>query len=240
MPSLSEAVGTDLSGYKPVEPGVAQPMPPPSSTPSYVNPMMRCPLPPIWQTSPDSLRQFTNNGVVPQNRLFTPSQITVRSGNTTLNQFVSASSASTGNGGSTGGGGVAPSTSKVGIASQTSVVTGVLSPGGIFRGVLQCAKAFQLLNASATQACRIQMYGTALSQLIDLSRPLDVSPPAGSSQGIICDLALDTNPFMWSFQDRVGANADNPQASLVYITITNLTAGSTALTVTVKFITLED
>lgn len=77
MPSLAESTGLDLSsmGYSPVDgAGSAKPSSPAPTTnlePGY-NKFLRCPIPPVWQSSPDSLRQFYNNGIVPQNRLFNP------------------------------------------------------------------------------------------------------------------------------------------------------------------------
>jgi len=77
MPTLSERRGVDLKGYTPI---TAPSNPVPSLVTSSknvepgLNPYLRCPLPPIWQSSPDSLRQFYHNGVVPQVRLFNPAK----------------------------------------------------------------------------------------------------------------------------------------------------------------------
>jgi hypothetical protein len=73
MPTLSESLGTDTSGYTPAEttsPGASSPST--NLQPGY-SPYIRCPIPPIWQSSPDSLRFFYSGGSVPQTRLFNPS-----------------------------------------------------------------------------------------------------------------------------------------------------------------------
>jgi len=92
-----------------------------------------------------------------------------------------------------------------------------------------------LLSSSAT--CRVELYGNASIQAGDLARPLD-TPPV-SPQNIITDVVLDTVPYQWSWQNRIGANADNPQTSLVYITVTNLNVSSSAITITVSYVPLE-
>lgn len=74
MPSLSEMTNLDLGNYKPIE----SPIRPTASVPTVNlepghNIYLRCPIPPIWTTTPDTLRQFYKNDVVPQFRLFNPS-----------------------------------------------------------------------------------------------------------------------------------------------------------------------
>ena len=75
MPSIADRLGADMSNY------TSATMKPTPSTPTSVtstdqepglNIYLRCPLPPIWQSSPDALRQFYNNNRVPQTRLFNP------------------------------------------------------------------------------------------------------------------------------------------------------------------------
>lgn len=233
MPTLSETLRS-IPETSPVEPVVRPPVAPPAGTSSGYNPMMRSPLPPVWQASPDSLRQWTNNGVVPQTRIFTPTQSQSSSFNGTINQFVSATSTPAG-GGSSGG-----STTPSGNPSiQGAITTTTLNPNTSQAATLQAAKSFQLLTLSASRACRVQLYGTSLARSIDAGRPLDISPPAGSTQNIICDVVLDTSPFTWSFQSRVGANADAPQGKAVYARITNLSAQIAPVNVSVSFVPIE-
>lgn len=79
MPSLSDSLNPDLSGYTPADsPGPVIPARP-GGTPSsdlqaILSPFQRCPLPPFWQSSPDALRQFYRGSSTPQTRIFnTPS-----------------------------------------------------------------------------------------------------------------------------------------------------------------------
>jgi hypothetical protein len=75
MPALSEMLQSnlDLSGYEPVD----KPSPPGGgSLQNNLEPgtsiFLRTPIPPVWQTTSDSLRTFFNGGVVPQHRVMAP------------------------------------------------------------------------------------------------------------------------------------------------------------------------
>jgi hypothetical protein len=225
LPALRETIGQDLSNYVPVDRPTSIPPAPPSKDlqPGY-NPYIRCPLPPIWQTTPDSLRQFYQNNLVPQVRLFNPPNIVSGSGTTIINNSAVSSSS----GGSS-------STTSLAI-TNTSVRTPAIIAGNKFAGSFTLSKAFELLTITASSPCRIQLYGTLAAQSADSYRPLDVSPPAGTTQNIICDVVLDTAPLIWSFQNREGANADNPVSSTIYLTVTNLDAITDVITLTVAYI----
>lgn len=231
MPSISESINTDLSGYVPVDRQYNQPavtLPTNDLQPGY-NTVIRCPLPPIFQVAPDSLNQFYLNGKVPQTRLLSA----ITSGNT--------------GGGSTGttnvtafiSGGVVPPPASI-KAQQAVMITTVLGPGQRFvNSFNDIGLSFQLLSVSSTVPARFELYGTANAQMADLSRALDQPPPAGTSQGIITDVALDTAPLQWFFQNRIGANGDIPQRTIAYATITNLSASATSITITLQYVPLE-
>lgn len=230
MATLSESLisGLDMSGYGPVEPPKAGlPTPNPAYEPG-LNAYIRCPLPPVWSATPDSLRQYYQRDVVPQFRLFnpTPPQSSGSSGTTITNVT---------SGGSSGGGGGSGSSL---VVSQTSMTTPNLSASKSFAGSITLAKSFQLLQVSANAACRIEIYGTKLEQSGDSGRGLDVPPPAGSAQNIITDIALDTSPYQWSWQDRCGSNNESPRTNTVYITITNLGNVSNKFTITLVYVPL--
>ncbi len=230
MPTIASR-GTnvvDMSGYEPVGDRPAPPsLPQPAKNlePGY-NVYLRCPLPPIWTTPPDSLRQYFINGVVPQVRLFNPPSNSGSNGSSVSNTYLSSSS-----GGSRGGN--TYTTLKI---VSTSLTTPSISPSAKYIGSLSLSKAFQLMNLTASSPCRVQIYGTAAEQSADSYRGIDVATPAGTAQNIICDVVLDTGPFNWTFQDRVGGNGDNPTASNVYITITNLDVITDSITVSLGYV----
>lgn len=73
MPSLSDTlvspVPDNLQATAVQAPPVDQ-----TTQPSVYNSFMRCPLPPIWESNPDSVRQFYTNGV-PQIRVYAKSLV---------------------------------------------------------------------------------------------------------------------------------------------------------------------
>ena len=233
MPSLRDATNVDLdqAGYAPVaSPAGAAGAPPSVDQQPGFNPFMRCPLPPIWQASPDSLRQFYTNAIVPQTRIFNPTSTLVSgsSGTVSTSSAVSTSSSSS------------TTTNATIKSASASITTPSLAPGGQFLHPIILSKSFQLLTVNVNGAARIQLYGNATAQNIDRSRGLDIPPPAGTMQNIIADVILDTAPFSWAFQDRVGANNDTPQGNTAYITVTNVGAASGPFTVTLVYVPLEN
>lgn len=231
MPSLQDTVGQDLSAYKPVVTASPQAsLPPTQDLAPTLNTVIRCPLPPIFQSNPDSLRQYFQGGTVPQFRIFGPATQTISTGNggTTTESVVTTVV----NGGS--------STPASVLAQQAVLITPVLGPGATFQiAITKMSRSFQLLNVSSSSAARIELYGTAAAQLADISRALDTPPAAGTTQGLITDIALDTSPFTWNFQNRIGANGDVPQNPECYVTITNIGGAAVAITVTIQFVPLE-
>ena len=233
MPALAERTTSqvDMSGYVPVDKlsaAPAQGIPSSNLEPGY-NVYIRCPLPPVWTSSPDSLRQYYRNNLVPQTRLFNPP-----------NPSLSVTGGSTGNvtnitGSSGSGGGGSSSTV---VIAQTSLKTTSIGPNANFTGSFALSKAFQLLTIGASSPCRVRLYGTFAAQSADAYRGLDIPPPAGTVQNIICDIVLDTSPFVWTFQDRVGANGDSPITSYVYITVTNLDTISDVITLSFSYVSL--
>jgi len=168
-------------------------------------------------------------GKIPQTRLFNPPQQGVGGGSVSETVNISSSGSSSGGGSSNN---LLPS-------AQVVLKTPTLPPGNRFTGSFTMAESFQLLSAASSAACRIELYGTATAQAQDLARAIDTPPPAGTVQNLISDLVLDTLPFQWFYQNRVGANADNPQVPTIYLTVTNVGVASTAFTLTFQFVPIE-
>jgi hypothetical protein len=229
MPALAERLGADWSGYQPVDKG-ATPTgsnPPTTDKAPGLNVFLRCPIPPVWNTSSDSLRQFYHNHEVPQVRLFNPPSENGRGGGTTINNYNTTGTASSG--------GSSSSVTTLAI-TQTSYNSPSLGPNASYSGSFTMSKAFQLMTLSASTPCRVRLYGNATAQSNDAYRGIDVAPPAGTMQGIICDVMLDTSPLIWQFQDRIGSNSDTPNTSTVYITVTNTDVITESVRVTFQYV----
>jgi hypothetical protein len=235
MPSLSDSL-VDANSYNPVESvsRINAAAPNADSQPNRGT-MMRCPLPPLFQPSPDNLRAYYQKGTIPQFRIFTPPVTPNNTGITITNNYGGSSTSTSG--GATSGGGTSGGYSL--SPSIANVKTVVLTPGQSYIGALSMSKSFQLLSLSANGPIRFELYGTALAQTSDAGRALDIPPAAGTVQNIICDVVLDTAPYQWAFQNRVGANGDSPQGPTAYATVTNLGSGSSAATVALTYVALE-
>lgn len=231
MPSLADATGQDLSAYKQVNASPQASLPPTMGLEPTLNTVIRCPLPPIFQAAPDSLRQYFQGGKIPQTRLLSPVTNTIGSGGGGGGNSVVTTAVITG--------GSNPPPAPI-AQKQAVVTTTILGPGQQYVGILSnISRSFQLLNVSSTVAARVQIYGTAGAQLADLARPLDYPPGAGTGQGIVTDVALDAAPFAWQFQNRIGANGDVPQQQEAYITITNLSGAAVPIVVTIQYVPIE-
>ena len=198
------------------------------------NPYIRCPLPPFNATS-DTLRQFNENGKVPTRRVIPLPVATVVGGG---NNITNTSVISQGGGGSGGGSVVVPT--KLVSATLTLNIP-ALTPGGIFLATVTMAKSFQLLQLTSSAPLEIRMYGDAITQGGDVPRATDTAVPFETVPGIITDIVFDTAPFVWSWQNRIGANADPVQNTNIYVTVINPSqiVGSASAILSIQYLPLE-
>lgn len=237
MATLKEAQQVDLSKFRQVDAKDSGAFPPISGLQPVYNPVLRCPIPPIYPNTPDSQRQYYIGGIAPQIRLMPPTPQTNSVGDITsiVNAIIKNSS---GGSGGTGGGTVITPPTPI-TAMQISLITPVLNSGDNFTGILQISRSFQLLSITADSTCRVELYGNIIAQNSDLSRPIDTPPPPGTMQNLITDVVLDSDPLQYFFQNRMGANSDSPQNPILYVTVTNLDLTSDVITVVVAYVPLE-
>jgi hypothetical protein len=232
MPSLKDSLHTNLPGFKPEKPALP---PPPTSLAGKgnfsTNPSIRCPLPP-FNVNVDTLRQFDQSeGAGPKRRVI-PLPISTSIGNgIVVQKAVAISTGSSGGSSST----TATLTAKTVVFTSPLVAPGVSS----FQAINMSSKSFQLITAIANGPCEVRIYGSAIAQAIDASRPTDAPLAAELGNNMITDVVLDTAPFTWNWQNRVGANSNTPQTTSIYITVTNLGMGTAAPQVTFVFLPLE-
>lgn len=232
MPPLSAMLtpkGTTLAGYQSAE---KDQIPPPMEPPGKLgaNKYIRSPLPPFSATT-DTLRQFNEDGHTPTRRVIPLPNVPVGTGGTTINNTVV-----TNNGGGSGG------STQTKLTAQTAVVNvPVLAPGEIFQTTIQMAKSFQLLSLSSTNPVEVRIYGNGLVQAADVVRLTDTAVPFEVVSNILTDVVFDTSPFFWNWQNRIGANADDPQSLNIYVSVINPdpTTGQPATVVTITFLPLE-
>lgn len=193
------------------------------------NPYIRCPLPP-FNAGPDTLRQFNEDGKIPTRRVIPLPVQTGAGGTTNVTNNTTVIQQ-----GSSGGG---SSTSTTLVSKQATILIPSLGPGGVFTGTLQMSKAFKLQQLSATVPVEVRLYGDPGTQGSDAVRASDTAVPFEITPGIITDVIFDTVPYVWSWQNRTGNNADSPQTSNVYITVINPSTDTAtgAGSVTVQFL----
>lgn len=231
MPPLNAMLGSTLDGFAATEHPKSSPPAELSGKIIGGNPYRRCPLPPFSATV-DTIRQFDESGKIPTRRVIPlPFEKAGQGGAVTNITKVTT----TPSGSSSGGGG----TSSL-ISATASLSVPALSPGESFMATLPMAKSFQLLLLTATNPVEVRTYGTATAQLGDSPRATDTAVPFEVTANIITDVVFDTAPFIWNWQNRIGANADNPQTTNTYVTVVNPTTSSIGPTnVTFSFLPLE-
>lgn len=234
MPSLKQAL-TSTANLTPVSPAVPENKPPATEDSKVksllVSPYRRCPLPPS-SNSADSLRQFSQGGLVPVFRTQTPPS-NLLSGN------ISTTSTSTVvvTGGESGSGSTSV-TNNPPLAMNASVTTPALTPGQVYLATITLAKAFLPIAVTVSAAARVELYGTSIAQTLDQSRG-PTTPPANTIQGLISDVTLVPPQLTWYYVNTVGTNQNSTQTTTIYITITNNGTAVTAITASILFVPAE-
>ena len=231
MPSLLDGIQASRANLAPVDSAAQEnkPVPPDQKLASLVkSAYQRCPLP-ASNNAADSLRQWGQGSEVPRFRTQTPPSNIGGSGGTTVNNV-----------GEVVAGGASSSSTIVTTpptAQNVSVKTPSLAPSQTWTGSIQMAKGFLVLYASVSGFARVELYGTKLAQTLDLGRPV-TQAPSNTTQGLVLDIAFLTS-LSWQVLDCVGANGDSPQSSTIYVTVTNLSTATQAITASIQFVPAE-
>lgn len=230
MPSLADRLKTQsLPGFESAD--IPAKVAPPPITGAAVpgNKYIRCPLPPFSANS-DTLRQYNEGGAVPTRRVIPlPASVREGSGTTINNTTVTNSSGSS----SSSGSGTTLKSVTVFLNAPP------LSVSGVYSATIQMAKSFQLLQIASSQPVEVRLYGTVLAQVSDVARVTDNSPPF-EINGVITDVVFDTLPYQWNWQNRIGANADSPQGTTIYVNVVNSSlANTTAASIAITYLPLE-
>lgn len=228
MPSIKESMGVDLSKYKPAPDAPSPPVVTQMVTEKQrANPNLRCPLPP-FNSNPDTLRQFETGDAMPKLRVI---PLPVHNGFAAPSRASVASSSS-----SSGSSTIIPTPAKLTAVSVT-LNTGAVSAGASFTGSVQMAESFQLLSITVDSLCEVRVYGTSAAQSFDQGRVTgDPVPPEITSNILTCVSFEDT--LSWQWQNRMGANQDNPQTPTIYVSVFS-PADQTNIAVTITYLPLE-
>ena len=231
MPTLTEAINADRSRLVPVEQATEagpKTAPPDARLPELLQDTnQRCPVPASY-ASADAIRQLGVGGDVPRFRVITPAPPNVvgSTGTATIN-VNSASSSS--------GGSVTP-TPSLPESETASLTTPVLLSGQIYTAQVTMAPSAIMLSIGANVPCRVELYGSAAGQAADLSRNV-LTAPNNATYALCSDVVLQgTSPWTWEYLDTLFSNMDDPQGDVAYVTITNISAAASAISLTWVFV----
>ena len=230
MPSLADRLKTQsLQGFSAVDNSQRAATPPQVVAPPG-NKYIRCPLPP-FSTTIDTLRQYNEGGAVPTRRVIPLPVSVIASGGTVINNTSVTNSSGSSSSTATG----------TTLKSVTVFLTvNPLTARGVFQSTIVMAKSFQLLQIASNQPVEVRLYGNALAQVSDVARLTDNSPNF-EINGVITDVVFDTLPYQWNWQNRIGANADSPQGTTIYVNVINPSASvaTTTASIAITYLPLE-
>jgi hypothetical protein len=205
------------------------PAPPEPGRVLGANAFIRCPLPP-FNVSPDTLRQFNENGKIPARRVIPLPVASQAGGNATIinnTEVTSTSSSASGN-------------AAVVIAAKTVTLNlNPLAPGNAVAATLTVSAVAVLMIVGSSDLCEIRIYGDPVSQSIDVSRLTDTAPAFETTAGLVTDVVLDTTPLQWNWQNRIYVNQDSPATSNLYVTVINPTLNTVTPSITITYLPLE-
>jgi len=229
MNSLERALQVDTSKYErvvPQEPAASEPT---RALLPVRDVLERSPVPTIPGTFPssDALRSYHLGGMVPQSRAPMPAPASAQgAGGTQITNVVSTTTS----------GGTTNTLPQIQVAS---VSTPVLSPNSQFQTAVSLigeAWNFFSVSISPMAACRVRLYGTPGGQTSDAGRNPLMPAGLGTEQDLILDVLFDgVSGAVWDVQGVTGNNNQPGVSQLCFVTVDNLSGGSTALSVTLQY-----
>jgi hypothetical protein len=231
MNSLERALQVDVSGYH----RETSQEPPAVSEPTRAllpirDVVERSPVPTIPGTFPssDALRSYHLGGLIPQTRAPMPAPASAQgAGGTQVTNVVSTTTSS------------GTTTNTLPQIQVASVSTPVLNPNTQFQTAVSLtgeAWNFFSISISPMAACRVRLYGTPQGQTSDAGRNTQTGPGFGTEQDIILDIVFDgVSGATWDCQGVTGNNNQPGISQLLFVTVDNLSGGSTALSVGIQY-----
>lgn len=230
MNSLERALQVDTSKYErvvPQEPAASEPT---RALLPVRDVLERSPVPTIPGTFPssDALRSYHLGGMVPQTRAPMPAPASAQGAGTQTTNVVVSTSASSGT-----------TTNTLPQIQVASISTPVLNPNAQFQTATSLtgeAWNFFSISISPQAACRVRLYGTPAGQTSDAGRNQFTPPGLGTEQDLILDVLFDgVSGATWDCQGVSGNNNQDGVSQLLFVTVDNLSGGSTAFSVGIQY-----
>ena len=129
--------------------------------------------------------------------------------------------------------------SGVGLTSRIvgTGTTPVITAGAYGQIQVASYKAYALFKIASSHASWIRIYTSASAQTADASRTQGTDPTPGS--GVVAEVITTGATSQLISPAAIGFNDDNPVASIMYITVTNLSGANTAITISLTTLQLE-
>lgn len=138
---------------------------------------------------------------------------------------------SVGSGGGSGGTGL-------GSRSTVSVTTPSIAPGVQSNGLSVIGfKSYALYKVSTTAAAWVRIYTSASAQVADGQRLLGTDPIPGN--GVVAEVVTTGATSQLISPATIGFNDDNIIGTAIYVTVSNQSASTAAITVTLTINQLE-
>lgn len=122
---------------------------------------------------------------------------------------------------------------------QTATVTSsTLANGASWTGTILLGASYRLFAISTSAAARVRLYVDNGSAVADASRPLGIDPAPGD--GVVLEYVTSATHLSGALSPMVsGASLETPPDKNIDIVVTNLSGGSSAITVTLTFVEEE-
>ena len=242
MPTLAESTSKSVEqlGLRRVDAISGQNYPSPDVFPDPGVEYTRCPVPPV-SISPDSLSTYSQKGLIPQARFLASLPLFQETG--AGEGGSTAKTISAGSGGSFGAGSTSPTPTASGaLPTNTGLTTPSINQNVPFFTTVQMSPLFILYKVTVNSPARVELYSTSSFQTLDQGRAATTPVSIGSENGIIGDFNLAaTTESPWTCSPApTGFNGDDPISSSIYVTVTNLTASSIPITVSLFYLPLGE
>ena len=139
-----------------------------------------------------------------------------------------------------GSGQLVASASGGALSSRTtvSVTTSSLASGGYTTSTVTAAKGYALYSIQVSAGAWVTVYTSSTAQTNDTSRSITTDPTPGS--GVIAEAITTTATTTYFTPAVFGFNTDGTISSNMYLKIYNNSGSTTAITVTVTYLKLEN
>jgi hypothetical protein len=137
---------------------------------------------------------------------------------------------SVGSGGGSGGTGL-------GSRTTVSLTTPSIASGALDSSSVIGFKSYALYKVATTAAAWVRIYTSAAAQTLDASRLLGTDPVPGN--GVVAEVVTTGATSQLISPATIGFNDNTPPTTAIYVTVSNQSGSSAAITVTLTINQLE-